>query len=177
LSSQRNTCRRLRDTRREPRRLCADALHAFLDRRASGALDSVAEHRALAELYAEIASWFASQADRYPVIDHADRLFVETTLRDSILLPDYALRLVHFMREPGNRDVAIDLRGLLGRHHTQARQVIRALLAGEPWDAEPFDDASGGGYRLHVVGDYRRQMGREFASITVGHFASTVRWC
>jgi hypothetical protein len=72
---------------------------------------------------------------------------------------------------------ARDLHGLLGRHPTQARQVIRALLAGERWDAEPFDDASSRGYRLHVVGDYRRLMGREFASITVGHFASTVRWC
>jgi hypothetical protein len=67
--------------------------------------------------------------------------------------------------------------GLLGRHPTRPRQVIRALLAGERWDAEPFDDASGRGCRLHVVGDYRRLMGREFASITVGHFASTVRWC
>ena len=72
---------------------------------------------------------------------------------------------------------ARDLRGLLGRHPTQARQVIRALLAGERWDAEPFEDASGRGYRLRVVGDYRRLMGREFASLTVGHFASTLRWC
>jgi hypothetical protein len=72
---------------------------------------------------------------------------------------------------------ASDLRSVLGRHPQQARQVIRLLLGDERWDAEPFDGAEGRGYRFTVTGDYGRLMNRELAAITVGYFASTVRWC
>jgi hypothetical protein len=72
---------------------------------------------------------------------------------------------------------ARDLRGVLDRHPQQARQVIRLLLGNERWDAVPFDGPDGRGYHFKATGDYRRLMSRELASITVGHFASTVRWC
>ena len=55
--------------------------------------------------------------------------------------------------------------------------MIRLLLGDERWDAVPFDNNAGRSYHLHATGDYARLMGREFASISIGHFASTVRWC
>ena len=68
-----------------------------------------------------------------------------------------------------------DLGGLRRRYPAQARQVIRLLLGDARWDAEPFADASGQGYRLRATGDYRRLVSRELTSLTIGHFASTTR--
>jgi site-specific DNA recombinase len=56
------------------------------------------------------------------------------------------------------RDVltrAADLRGLLARHVTQARQVVRLLLEGR-LVCQPFEDASGRGYTFTATGTYRR---------------------
>jgi cellulose synthase/poly-beta-1,6-N-acetylglucosamine synthase-like glycosyltransferase len=65
----------------EPRKLCRSALEAFSERRTAGPLDPSRERIRLAELLADIAAWFERQADGYEIVDHADRLFVETTLR------------------------------------------------------------------------------------------------
>ncbi len=56
------------------------------------------------------------------------------------------------------RDVtarAADLRGLLGRHVAQARQVIRLLLEGR-LVCQPFDDGTERGYTFTATGTYRR---------------------
>jgi hypothetical protein len=57
------------------------ALDAFRLRQATVPLDPADEYRSLAALHADVAAWFEEQADRYEIVDHADRLFVETTLR------------------------------------------------------------------------------------------------
>src|SRR5262249_17617387 len=62
----------------EPRKLCADAMDAFHDRRATGRIDAACERRLLAQLYADVAAWFERHGDGYEIVDHADRLFVET---------------------------------------------------------------------------------------------------
>jgi hypothetical protein len=62
-----------------------------------------------------------------------------------------------------------DLRGLLRRHPTQARQVVRLILGlGVRLMAEPFDDARGKGYRFAVTGSYARLGVRGLDSVTVG---------
>jgi cellulose synthase/poly-beta-1,6-N-acetylglucosamine synthase-like glycosyltransferase len=64
-----------------PRRWCALALAAFLQRGARGIVDRDRESLALAALCRDLAAWLDAQADRYPVLDHADALLVETTFR------------------------------------------------------------------------------------------------
>ena len=52
------------------------------------------------------------------------------------------------------RDVttrAADARALLGRHVTQARQMLRSLLEGR-LACEPFDDGTGRGYTFAAIG-------------------------
>ena len=46
------------------------------------------------------------------------------------------------------RSACVTWAGLRRRYPAQARQVIRLLLGDARWDAEPFADASGQGYRL-----------------------------
>src|SRR5262245_38736707 len=65
----------------EPRKRCDEALDAFVERWATARIDSAQEWRLVAQLYADIAAWFARQGDSYEVADHADRLFVEMTFR------------------------------------------------------------------------------------------------
>lgn len=50
---------------------------------------------------------------------------------------------------------AADLRGLLARNVTQARQVVRLLLEGR-LVCQPFDDDAGRGYMFTATGTYRR---------------------
>jgi site-specific DNA recombinase len=50
---------------------------------------------------------------------------------------------------------AADLRALLGRHVTQARQVVRQLLEGR-LVCQPFEDAEARGYHFTATGTYRR---------------------
>ena len=50
---------------------------------------------------------------------------------------------------------AADLRALLGRHVTQARQVVRQLLEGR-LVCRPFEDAEARGYHFTATGTYRR---------------------
>ena len=50
---------------------------------------------------------------------------------------------------------AADLRALLGRHVTQARQVVRQLLEGRHV-CQPFEDAEARGYHFTATGTYRR---------------------
>jgi hypothetical protein len=50
---------------------------------------------------------------------------------------------------------AADLRGLLARHVTQARQVVRVLLEGR-LRCDPFDDERGKGYAFAATGTYQR---------------------
>jgi hypothetical protein len=50
---------------------------------------------------------------------------------------------------------AADLRGLLARHVTQARQVVRLLLEGR-LVCQPFDDGREIGYTFTATGAYRR---------------------
>lgn len=57
------------------------AHQAFVRRAARDRLQPRAEATRLASLYEEAAGWFESAARRYPVTDHADRLFVEKSLR------------------------------------------------------------------------------------------------
>ncbi len=64
---------------RKPRTLMSDALQAFLDRAAQGSLDLGKEIQQVAQLYQDAAVWFTEQVARYPILDHADELFVELT--------------------------------------------------------------------------------------------------
>ena len=134
---------------RQPARTCRlDLVRLAQDNRTatSASMLEIAYRRLLARFSVEITSF---ERKRYENLSHAPnkamnlnsyiglvggtfrevardgRLFLESTAEahadlcvvasefllvvdaDSILLPDYALRLVHFMREPGNRDVAI----------------------------------------------------------------------
>jgi hypothetical protein len=55
------------------------------------------------------------------------------------------------------RDVeqrAADLRGLLRRHPTQARQVLRLVVGEGRFTCTPFDDARGRGFDVTGAGDY-----------------------
>src|SRR5215467_8734487 len=61
--------------------LPAAAQSRLSKRLARGPLDATGEILALAQLHREAASWFEEQAIGYPVIDHADELFVELTFR------------------------------------------------------------------------------------------------
>lgn len=45
--------------------------------------------------------------DRHGTLDVADATFLITLDADSVLLPDYALRLTHLMNQPGNERVAV----------------------------------------------------------------------
>ncbi len=48
---------------------------------------------------------------------------------------------------------ATDARGLLGRHVSQARRMLRALLEGR-LACEPFDEEGRRGYRFRATGTY-----------------------
>ena len=50
---------------------------------------------------------------------------------------------------------AVHLRALLGRHVTQARQVVRQLLEGR-LGCQPFEDVEARGYHFTATGTYRR---------------------
>jgi site-specific DNA recombinase len=67
---------------------------------------------------------------------------------------------------------AADLRGLLGRHPMQARQVVRLLLGGSRWSCEPFDNTEGRGYNCEATGDYRRLGIQGLNGFTVGDISS-----
>ena len=75
------------------------------------------------------------------------------------------------------RDVtarAADLRGLLGRHVTQARQVVRLLLEGR-LVCQPFDDATGRGYAFTATGTYRRLGVPALEPVNVGGGSKGIR--
>src|SRR5947209_20600212 len=59
-----------------PATLTRDCLDAFLLRQRVGIVDVRAEVENIHELYREIARWFAGLSDGYPILDHADELFV-----------------------------------------------------------------------------------------------------
>lgn len=63
-----------------PRAQMSEALQSYVER-SRGRLDAGKERQRLAQLYLDAAVWFAEEAVRYPVADHADRLFVELTFR------------------------------------------------------------------------------------------------
>jgi cellulose synthase (UDP-forming) len=65
----------------DPKKRADGSLSAFLDRSVHGREPVAAEYARLAECCVQIASWFDEQADAYEIVDHADALFVETTLR------------------------------------------------------------------------------------------------
>ena len=69
---------RMLDSAAEP---FARAQRAFLQRAAGGNLQPRAEATRLASLYDEAAWWAESTAQRYPVVDHVDRLFIDASLR------------------------------------------------------------------------------------------------
>jgi len=69
---------------------------------------------------------------------------------------------------------AADLRGLLTRHVTQARQVVRLLLEGRLVCA-PFDDATGRGYTFTAAGTYRRLGMPALESVNVGGGSKELR--
>lgn len=62
---------------------------------------------------------------------------------------------------------AADLRGLLARHVTQARQVMRMLLEGR-LICQPFDDGVEIGYTFTATGTYRRLGVPVVESVNVG---------
>ena len=63
-----------------PRGALLDALKGFQRRRARAPFDARIEAAALAEACAKVGNWFREQASRYPISDHTDRFFVDTTL-------------------------------------------------------------------------------------------------
>jgi cellulose synthase/poly-beta-1,6-N-acetylglucosamine synthase-like glycosyltransferase len=63
----------------EMRKRCESALQHFRERSANGPLDLRAETARLVQLYRKAAAWFEGQANRYEILDHADRLFVDLT--------------------------------------------------------------------------------------------------
>lgn len=63
----------------EMRRRCGFALQRLRERCARGPLNLCEETSRLVQLYREVAAWFEEQANRYEVLDHADRLFVDIT--------------------------------------------------------------------------------------------------
>jgi hypothetical protein len=62
---------------------------------------------------------------------------------------------------------AVNLRGLLARHVTQARQVVRLLLEGRLM-CRPFDDGREIGYVFTATGTYRRLGVLMAESVNVG---------
>ena len=75
------------------------------------------------------------------------------------------------------RDVltrAADLRGLLGRHVAQARQVVRLLLEGR-LVCQPFEDASERGYTFTATGTYRRLGVPALEAVNVGGVPDGIR--
>src|SRR5262249_42289742 len=69
---------------------------------------------------------------------------------------------------------AADLRGLLTRHVTQARQVVRLLLERRLVCA-PLDDATGRGYTFTAAGTYRRLGMPALESVNVGGGSKELR--
>ncbi len=70
------------------------------------------------------------------------------------------------------RDVearAGDLCGLLRRHPTQARQVVRLLLGAGRWTCEPFANGQGCGYRCTATGSYARLGAKSLEAFTIGY--------
>jgi hypothetical protein len=64
-----------------------------------------------------------------------------------------------------------DLRGLLRRHPTQARQVVRLLLGEGRWACEPFHNAQGVGYHCTAMGSYARLGVKGLEAFTIGYTA------
>jgi site-specific DNA recombinase len=69
---------------------------------------------------------------------------------------------------------AADLRGLLARHVTQARQVVRLLLEGR-LVCQPFEDENERGYSFTATGTYRRLGVPVVESVNVGGGPNGIR--
>src|SRR5215470_6040125 len=81
LAAARSLPDEIEEMLRKPAEHFADAQSRPSKRLDRGPLDATGEILALAQLYREAASWFEEQTIGYPVIDHADELFVELTFR------------------------------------------------------------------------------------------------
>jgi len=101
LAAARSLPDEIEEMLRKPAEHFADAQSRLSKRLAGGPLDATGEILALAQLNREAASWFEEQAIGYPVIDHADELFVELTFRRPAT--HYRERAAHLGEQVGTR--------------------------------------------------------------------------
>jgi hypothetical protein len=106
-----------------------------------------------------------------------DRLRAELGRRDVLTAELTALEARPLDTDQLVQDVtarAADLRGLLGRHVAQARQVVRLLLEGR-LVCQPFDDDTGSGYAFTATGTYRKLGVKALESVNVGGGPNGIR--
>src|SRR5262252_286713 len=101
LAAARSLPDEIEEMLRKPAEHFADAQSRLSKRLAGGPLDATGEILALAQLNRGAASWFEEQAIGYPVIDHADELFVELTFRRPAT--HYRERAAHLGEQVGTR--------------------------------------------------------------------------
>src|SRR5262245_61888088 len=72
------------------------------------------------------------------------------------------------------RQYAADLRGLIGKHVVQARQLLRAVLAGQRLVCEPYDDETGRDYRFDANGVLTFNVGKNSLEFPVASVVSAM---
>ncbi len=82
LAAARRLPEEVRSLLDDVRKHCESGLQGFLERQALGPLHLSEEGARLAQLYRDVAAWFDEQANRYEILDHTDRLFVDLTFRE-----------------------------------------------------------------------------------------------
>lgn len=82
IAEARDLPRQVMDSLKPARRKFAAAFADARSRLATAPFQSRREGEVLAILYADAVQWFEEQAATYPVTDHAEALFVQTTFRD-----------------------------------------------------------------------------------------------
>jgi hypothetical protein len=130
-------------------RLALDRQLAVIETRLQHLVDAIATGKATESVFTELQKHEAIKAGLVARLRSLEQLTALSTLDGPRLARTLAERVA-------------DLRGLLGRHIPQTRQLLRKLIPGRIV-CTPFDDGQGRGYMLSAVGTYAGLLGGTLA--------------